>query len=42
MSDEKWAAITYQAFKNYVNNKIGKELEKTESDIELPDEMIVE
>lgn len=42
MSDEEWATITYQAFKNYVNNKIGKELEKTESDIELPDEMIVE
>lgn len=42
MSDEKWATITYQSFKDYVNNKIGKELEKTESDIELPDEMIVE
>lgn len=29
MSDADWAKIVYDNFKNYVNNDIGKELEKT-------------
>lgn len=41
MSDEDWAKPVYEAFKEYVNNKIGKELDKISSDedIELPPEM---
>lgn len=41
MSDEDWAKPVYEAFKEYVNNNIGKELEKVsdEEDIELPPEM---
>ncbi len=41
MSDEDWAKPVYEAFKKYVNNKIGKELDKISSDedIELPPEM---
>ena len=43
MSDEEWAKLVYEEFKKYVDNKIGKELEKTEEeeDIELPPEMFV-
>lgn len=43
MSDEEWAKPVYEEFKKYVDNKIGKELEKSEEgeDIELPPEMIV-
>ena len=42
MSDEDWAKPVYEGFKKYVNNKNGKELEKTaEEDIELPDEMLI-
>lgn len=42
MSDEDWAKPVYDGFKKYVNNKNGKELEKTaEEDIELPDEMLI-
>lgn len=41
MSDEDWAKPVYEAFKEYVNNNIGKELEKVsdEEDIELPPEL---
>ena len=41
MSDEDWTKPVYEAFKEYVNNKIGKELDKISSDedIELPPEM---
>lgn len=39
MSDEDWATATYNSFKDYVGNKIGKELQKSgEEDIELPEE----
>lgn len=43
MSDEEWAKPVYKEFKKYVDNKIGKELEKSgeEKGIELPPEMIV-
>lgn len=42
MSNEDWAKSVYEGFKKYVNNKNGKELEKTaEEDIELPDEMLI-
>lgn len=43
MSDEEWAKPVYEEFKKYVDNKIGKELEKSgeEKVIELPPEMIV-
>lgn len=42
MSDEDWAQPVYAAFKAYVNNKNGSELEKSENlDYELPDEMLV-
>lgn len=43
MSDKDTAKVVYDGFKSYVNNKIGKELEKTneEEDIELPPEMPV-
>ena len=41
MADNDWAKPVYDAFKEYVNNNIGKELEKVsdEEDIELPPEM---
>ena len=41
MSDEDCAKPVYDAFKEYVNNKIGKELDKisSDADIELPPEM---
>ena len=41
MSDKDTAKIVYDEFKSYVNNKVGKELEKTndEENIELPPEM---
>lgn len=41
MADENWAKPVYDEFKTYVNNNIGKELEKTndEGSIELPPEM---
>ena len=42
MSDEDTAKSVYNEFKKYVGNKIGKELEKSEENIELPPEMIVE
>ena len=42
MSDEDWAKPVYNEFKKYVENDIGKELEKiSEEDIQLPDEMYV-
>ena len=42
MSDEDWAKPVYDGFKKYVNNKNGKELEKTaQEDISLPDEMLI-
>ena len=43
MSDEEWAKLVYEEFKKYVDNKIGKELEKAgeEENIELPPEMFV-
>ena len=44
MSDEEWAKPVYEEFKKYVDNKIGKELEKSgeEKGIELPPEMSAE
>lgn len=44
MSDDDWAKPVYEGFKKYVDNKVGKELEKTNElqDIELPPEMIEE
>lgn len=44
MSDDDWAKPVYEGFKKYVDNKVGKELEKTNElqDIELSPEMIVE
>ena len=41
MADNDWAKPVYDAFKEYVNNDIGKELEKVseDGDIELPPEM---
>ena len=43
MSYEDWAKPVYDSFKKYVNNEVGKELEKSEnSDYELPPEMIVQ
>ncbi len=43
MSDEDWAKSVYEGFKKYVNNNIGKELEKTADNtaIDLPPEMKV-
>ena len=43
MADNDWAEPVYEAFKEYVDNEIGKELDKTSSDssIELPPEMQV-
>lgn len=43
MSNEEWAKPVYEAFKEYVGNKTGKELEKTQNyDIELPPERVVQ
>lgn len=43
MASEDWAKPVYDSFKKYVNNEVGKELEKSEnSDYELPPEMIVQ
>lgn len=43
MSNEDWASSVYKEFKNYVNNNIGKELEKSEEEnIELPSEIVVQ
>lgn len=40
MSSEEWAKPVYDEFKNYVENDIGKELEKSEtSDFDLPPEL---
>ena len=40
MSDEDWAKLVYDSFKEQVENKIGKELEKSEdTDYELPPEI---
>ena len=41
MSSDDWAKPVYENFKKYVNNEIGKELQKknSEEDIELPPEM---
>lgn len=41
MSSDDWAKPVYENFKKYVNNEIGKELQKknNEEDIELPPEM---
>lgn len=42
MADEDWTKPVYEGFKNYVDNKNGKELEKTaEEGIEFPGELIV-
>lgn len=43
MASEDWAKPVYEGFKKYVNNNIGKELEKTADNtaIELPPEMKV-
>lgn len=41
MSSEDWAKPVYNEFKNFVENDIGKELEKSEtSDIDLPPELL--
>ncbi len=43
MSSEEWARPVYEDFKNFVENDIGKEMEKSEStDIELPPEMYLQ
>lgn len=43
MADEEWANITYNEFKSYVNNNIGKELEKNgEENTELPPEVFAQ
>lgn len=40
MSSEEWAKPVYEEFKKYVENDIGKELEKTEEEnFELPPEL---
>ena len=41
MSSDDWAKPVYENFKKYVNNEIGKELQKknSEEDVELPPEM---
>lgn len=41
MADNTWANIMYNGFKDYVNNDLGKELEKNNTEeIILPDEML--
>lgn len=43
MASSDWAKPVYDSFKEYVDNEIGKELEKTEEeDIELPPEILVQ
>lgn len=44
MADDEWATPVYNEFKNIVNNKNGKELERTgdDADIDLPPELIVQ
>ena len=43
MADEEWAKPVYDELKKFVNNNIGKELEKNaEEDFELPPQMIVQ
>lgn len=42
MAAEEWASPVYEEFKKYVNNEVGKELEKTGELEDLPDEWIVE
>ena len=43
MADEDWATATYNTFKKYAGNDIGKELEKTgDENIELPAERPVQ
>lgn len=43
MAEENWAKPVYDEFKKFVNNDIGKELEKdAEEDIELPPEIIIQ
>lgn len=40
MASEEWAKPVYDEFKKYVNNDIGKELEKTNEQGELPPEIL--
>lgn len=40
MASEEWAKPVYDSFKTYVNNEIGKELEKTNEQGELPPEIL--
>lgn len=43
MADNEWATPVYNSFKEYAQNKIGKELEKSEdTDYELPPEIIAD
>lgn len=43
MANEDWAKPVYDEFKEYVENKIGKELEKTEREnINLPPQIVVQ
>lgn len=43
MADNEWATPVYNSFKEQVENKIGKELEKSEdTDYDLPPEIIVD
>ncbi len=43
MADEEWSKPVYDEFKSYVNNNIGKELEKDGEDgTTLPEEIIVQ
>ena len=43
MADEEWSKPVYDEFKRYVNNNIGKELEKDGEDgTTLPEEIIVQ
>lgn len=43
MASDEWAKPVYDEMKNYLNNNVGKELEKNaEEDIELPPEIIIE
>lgn len=40
MSSEEWAKPVYDEFKNFVGNKVGQELERTEdAEIDLPEEI---
>lgn len=43
MASDEWAKPVYDEMKNYLNNNVGKELEKNaEEEIELPPEIIIE